>query len=94
MLIHALTLKWSIGENRQVDLKHMQKLYSIFKKGGLKRKTKNNYLLLFYSREDVLMMRKHLEVDKTATATATGETLYFDDWLSVYEGKRAEIMAG
>ncbi|CAM1507688.1 Fc.00g073290.m01.CDS01 [Cosmosporella sp. VM-42] len=94
MPIHALTPKWSIGENRQVDLKHVQKLYSIFKKGELKRKAKNNYFLLLCSREDVSMMRKHLEVDETATATATGETLCFDDWLSVHEGKRAEIMAG
>jgi hypothetical protein len=77
-----------------VDWKHVQKHCGIFKKGGLKRKAKDNHLLLLCSKEDVSLMKKHLELDDAATVTSSGEILRFDSWLSVHKGKKAEIMAG
>lgn len=94
MPINALTTRWSLGENRQIDTRQVQRLCSIFKKGGLKRNAKENRVLVLCSVQEVSMMKQHLNLDEAATASLLGETLFFKDWLHIHGGRQAEVMAG
>lgn len=95
MPLHALKTEWSIGENRQVDWKHVQKLCGIFKKGGVKRKARENRILVLCDREDVFKMKRHMRLDEDAQVSPEGELLFFEDWCSVHgDNNKVEVMAG
>ena len=42
--IEALTPIWKVGRNRQIDTKHVQNLYRIFKEQNLQREVDENHL--------------------------------------------------
>ncbi|KAF9782549.1 hypothetical protein IL306_011661 [Fusarium sp. DS 682] len=94
MPLHALKTEWSMGENRQVDWKHVQKLCEIFKKGGVKRRARENRILVLSDREDVSKMKRHMGLDEDAQVSPERELLSFEDWSSVHEDKQVEVMVG
>ena len=66
MPTRALTSQWSLGQNRRVDLRHVQRLCGIFANGGLKRRAKENYLLVLCSKAEVSNMQAHGRQDDSS----------------------------
>ncbi|KAJ6436872.1 reverse transcriptase domain protein [Purpureocillium lavendulum] len=91
MPLEALTAEWSLGKNRPINEKHVERLCRIFKQGGLKRSAECNQLLVLSTRSDV--ERIVGATDHNAVAGKTEEMLAFDAWRSV-NGNRVEILAG
>ncbi|KAL0929315.1 uncharacterized protein CTRU02_215768 [Colletotrichum truncatum] len=90
MPIRALSTQWSIGKNRKVDQRHVQRLYNIFLKGQLNRNAEGNHLFVLCNREATSKMVQHLH----SQSRTDEEPLSFADWLDVNHGYLAEVMAG
>lgn len=93
--IHALTPVWKVGNNRQLDTKHVQSLYRIFKEQRLQRELGENHLRIACSRAEVDRMMDHLNSAGTLHEPLSLLPAHpsFDDWMVVNEAK-VEIMAG
>lgn len=93
MPLSALTTTWSLGQNRPVDRQHVRKLKGLFQQSGLNRRAPENRLFVLCRREEVAKMMRHLGLE-VAPAAEDGRTPSFDDWLTVNDGRPAEVMAG
>ncbi|KAM0362979.1 hypothetical protein ACHAO7_010766 [Fusarium culmorum] len=92
----ALTSAWSLGQNRRLDMKHVQNLCAIFTQGGLNRRAEENHLLVLCSRSDIARMMRHLQLrDRSPPSFQVPEEVpFFEEWLHVNRGRPAEVMAG
>ncbi len=94
MPIRALTTEWSLGRNRPVDARHVQRLSKRFlSEGGPKRDAKENHLKVLCSGDDLTKMLE--AVGLTVTDASRGYTMPdFTDWLRVNGGRKAEVADG
>jgi hypothetical protein len=94
MPIHALTTKWTLGDNRLLIPHHVQVLKQRFlDKGGPKREAKENYLQVLCSGADLTRMIEKVGLGETDWYAA-GAIPDFQDWMSVNSGRKAEVLAG
>lgn len=95
MPISTLTPVWSLGQNRPVSERHVQKLCAIFLQGGLNRTAHGNYLQVLCSKEDVSKMMAHLNAEgDSGMSNAVDKIIDFTDWNSVTGNRKVEILAG
>lgn len=87
--ISALTAVWKVGHNRQIDAKHVQNLYRIFKEQNLQREVDENHLRIACSRAEVDRMKDRLNSDNIVNDS----WLDFGNWTAV-NGTKVELMAG
>lgn len=92
--IDALTCIWTIGDNRQIDQSHVQKLCESFKRGELARQSKENYILVQCSARAVENALQN------ATIGGAGEDYdeplqlpIFNNWSKINDEK-PEVIAG
>jgi hypothetical protein len=89
--VAALTPIWSVGSNRDIDVRHVKSLCQIFKEEKLQREVAENRLRLACSRAEVERMIEHLAV--AGERSPEPQWPSFKDWMLV-NGCEAEIMAG
>jgi hypothetical protein len=95
MSINALTPVWSLGQNRPVSERHVQKLCTIFMQGGLNRTAPGNHLRVLSSKGDVMKMMAHLNgKGGSGRSTSVDEMMDFTDWSSVVGSRKVEVLAG
>lgn len=94
MPIAALTTKWSLGENRPEDPRHVQRLKKRFlDEGRPKREAKGNHVVALCSGADVRRMMGKIGVNETDFST-TEVMPDFSDWMSINGGRKAELVEG
>ncbi len=93
MPTRAMTMEWSLGENRPVDVRHVQRLSKRFlSEGGPKREAKENHLTVLCSGDDLRRMLEKLGLG--GTDGSLGNVMPdFRDWLSVNDGRKVEVVA-
>lgn len=95
--LDALTPSWTVGSNRPVNEKHVLSLCRTFEgEEGLQRESKNNYLMVGCTRDQIKHMYSHYHpVDDTLSwlGNVSGPWPSFDKWMTVNE-KKAEIISG
>ena len=96
--VAALTSTWRTGQNRPLNLQHVQDLCSVFAKGGLARSSEKNYLLVACSAAAVATMREYLkaagEISNFNGLLGDDSPLSFKYWPEVTDNAPAELMAG
>lgn len=88
--IRVLTAQWKIGQNRSLEFKHVQNLYSTFKNKALKQTSYNNYLLVSRHRKSVRKMKEYLQ----DTGQMSKEPLLFNKWAEINHRELLEIITG
>lgn len=94
MPIRVLSGLWTMGKNRQVDPKHVQKLCTVFQKAGLKRQARENRILLLASRQDVVAMIARYQEQEHEVVSGDRGPYDFHQWMDVHGDTKVEIMAG
>lgn len=94
MPIMALTTEWSLGRNRPLDPRHVQKLSKRFiAEGGPKREATQNHLKVLVSGADVRRMMEQLGLSE-ADFDAVKVMADFSGWMAVNGERKAEVLAG
>ena len=91
--IDDVSAKWSMGSNRDVDVKHVRQLCQLFEEHGLQRQDRNHRVRLLCSAEDVKTMCDRLGVDATPNDSSGANPPYFEGWSS-FTSCPAELLAG
>jgi len=92
--LQALTTIWSLATNRPLDQQHVQRLCTIFHRGGLSRSTPSHRLLVMSTEAEVSRMEESLGLDASKRRGGAEDAPYFADWLSINEGNMMEVLAG
>jgi hypothetical protein len=91
--VDALTPVWTVGSNRDLDMKQVHALCAIFEQQQLQRESVQNRLRVACSRADVERMTAHLAQAGQPTSETASSWPSFRDWVSV-NGCPVELMAG
>jgi len=90
--IDDVTAEWSIGSNRDVDMKHVRQLCRLFDEHGLQRQDRAHRACLICRSEDVRAMCDHLGIN-AAPNDHSGDPPFFEGWSTV-ASHPAELLAG
>jgi hypothetical protein len=90
--IDDVTAQWSIGTNRDVDVKHVRQLCQLFEEHGLQRQDRTHRVRLLCHAEDVRAMCDHLGIDAGPNDHST-DPPHFEGW-STLTSSSAELLAG
>ncbi|TWU71554.1 hypothetical protein ED733_003110 [Metarhizium rileyi] len=94
MPITALSTKWTLGENRPEDPRHVQRLKKRFlDEGGPKREAKGNHIVALCSGADVRRMLESIGLGET-DFNAIEAMPDFSDWMLINGGRKAELVEG
>lgn len=87
--LDALTTKWQLGTNRPINKKHRATLLTIFRNGGLQRTSKENFLHVLCTPDQVKEMQNSTNQQQT-----TDTIVNFVDWLPPTDTEKLEVVAG
>jgi hypothetical protein len=90
--IDDVTAQWSMGSNRDVDVKHVRQLCQLFKEHGLQRQDRTHRVRLLCHTEDVRAMCDHLGIDADPNDHSS-DLPFFEGW-STLTSSSAELLAG
>lgn len=94
MPITALSTKWTLGENRPEDPRHVQRLKKRFlDEGGPKREAKGNHIVALCSGAEVRRMLESIGLGET-DFNAIEAMPDFSDWMLINGGRKAELVEG
>jgi hypothetical protein len=90
--IADVTAQWSMGSNRDVDVKHVRQLCQLNEEHGLQRQDCAHRVRLLCHAEDVRAMCDHLGIDADPNDHSS-DPPFFEGW-STLTSSSAELLAG
>jgi len=92
----SLTPIWTIGVNRPIQTKHIQRLFDIFESDGLHRLDPRHRLLVACTKEEVEKMQRNAcqaEGERIDANIGDSDIRHYENWERVV-GSKAELLAG
>jgi hypothetical protein len=90
--IDEVNAEWSMGSNRDVEMKHVRQLCQVFDEHGLQRQDRTHRARLLCDAQDVRAMCDHLGID-SAPNDHNADPPFFEGWSAVTSSP-AELLAG
>ena len=91
--VDALTSRWSVGENRNVDRRHVKNICQLFKDRGVRRKDAECHIIVGSTKQHFELMKAHKYSNEWLTGSNEAIPPCFGDWEKV-TGCKAELLAG